>query len=65
MNIIIKFIEYSLEYILVKLTFTLAYLEIFLFECRSLLSFTQRGTGNKKVRFSVKKLKTIEFFEIT
>ena len=43
-----------------KVLFTLDVFEILLFECRSVLSPSQRDTGSERVKFSVKnKLKNI------
>ena len=54
LNIIRKFIEYSLKDACLKIVSNLIIFEIFLFDGRPVLAPTKWGTGSKRVRFSVK-----------
>ena len=51
LDIIRKFIKYSLHKVLVKVTFTFIVFEIVLFKGRSILSLTQWSTGSQRVTF--------------
>ena len=53
LNIIRKIIEYFLKRFFVNAIFITVF-EILLFEGRSVLPPTQRGTGSERVKFSVK-----------
>ena len=53
LNIIRKFIEYSLQDACLKIVSNLIVFEIFLFDGRPVLAPTKWGTGSKRARFSV------------
>ena len=61
-DIIRKLIEYSLENINVKTTFSFTVLKILLFRGRFVLAPALHGAGSKRLTFSVKKLKKMFHF---
>ena len=59
LNIIRKFIEYSLQDACLKIVSNLIVFEIFLFDGRPVLAPTKWGTRYKRVRFSVENHKNV------